>query len=195
MTFPGVEMAKIGVFLGSGEAISLYFLAAKQLGRSIAESGHTLVCGACGNGLMGALIGSTLDEGGEVVGILSTEVASSEVPHPKLKNVSNVATIAERKRLIRELSDIILVFPGGVGTLDEFFEAFALKRIGLFGKPIGLLNINDFYQPLISQIDKIVNDGFTKEKHRDLIVYASNTDRLLALLVLELESRSGGRIM
>lgn len=184
-------MVKVGVFLGSGAASPIYYQAAELLGRNIAKRGYRLVCGASGNGLMGALIGSTLDEGGEVLGILPTEVSSREVPHHGLKVVWTVVTVAERKRLIRELADIILVFPGGVGTLDEFFEAFALKRMGLFCKPIGLLNFNEFYQSLIFQIDNLVNEGFSKAKHRDLIVYESDHDRLLDLLVLESERRPG----
>jgi uncharacterized protein (TIGR00730 family) len=176
-------MTTIGVFLGSAEGSPKYSQAARLLGKKIAKDTHTLVCGANGGGLMGALISSVLEDGGNVIGILPDEVASSEIPHVGLSQIRRVDTVAERKKIIRQLSDVILVFPGGVGTLDEFFETFALKKAGLFDKPIGLLNFEGFYQPLISQIQSIVDAGFAKLKHTDLVAYSSSSDQLIDLLI------------
>jgi uncharacterized protein (TIGR00730 family) len=172
-------MAMIGVFLGSGEVSILYVRAAKLLGQEIAARGHTLVCGANGSGLMGNLIESVLNGGGNVVGILPQGEDIKEIPHPRLENINFVKTISDRKKAIRDISDVVIAFPGGIGTLDEFFEAYALKRAGLFSKPIGLLNLNDFYQFLILQIDVAVNEKFAKAKHRELVIHSSDPVRLL----------------
>lgn len=174
-------MAMIGVFLGSGDVPRLYIQAAEVLGQEIAVRGHTLVCGANGSGLMGKLIEAVLDRGGDVIGVLPQDI--KEVPHRRLTSIHSVKTIGDRKKAIRDMSDVVIAFPGGIGTLDEFFEAYALKRIGLFNKPIGLLNFNDFYNFLILQVDVLVDEKFAKAKHRELVVHASDSGRLIDVLL------------
>lgn len=185
-------MAMIGVFLGSGEVSMLYGRTAELLGQEIAARGHTLVCGASGSGLMGKLIESVLDGGGEVVGILPEDVAFEEIPHGRLKNFRSVKTISDRKKAIRDFSDVVIAFPGGLGTLDEFLEAYALKRAGQFNKPVGLLNFNGYYRFLILQIDVLVTEKFAKKKHRELVIKDADPGRLLDSLLAEfaLNSRS-----
>lgn len=180
-------MASIGIFLGSATGSNQYALAAEKLGRYIADSRHSIVCGANGSGLMGVLIDAALKNGGEVVGVLPTEEGTDELTHNGLTKICYVKSISERKKTIREKSDVIFVFPGGIGTLDEFFEAFSLKRSGQFHKPIGLLNSCNFYQPLLIQIQNLVDEGFAKEKHRDLITHHVDPVQLLDHLLSELK--------
>lgn len=181
-------MAKIGVFLGSHNGHQCYTNAVLLLGQEVAARGHVLVCGASGSGTMGSLIESALNAGGAVIGVLPSKVNSNEVPHPDLIQIHKVPTVSDRKKEIRELSDIIITLPGGIGTLDEFFEAYTLKKSNLFNKPIGLLNINGFYNSLIAQIGVIINEGFAKEKHRELFSHSSDATALLDSLLSKIEA-------
>lgn len=179
-------MAKIGVYLGSLDVSPLYTNAALLLGQEIAARGHVLICGASGSGMMGELIGSAIDAGGVVIGVLPREIASNEIPHPSLTHIHSVPSVSDRKKAIRDLSDIIITLPGGIGTLDEFFETYMLKKSNLYSKPIGLLNIGNFYKHLIAHIDVIVTEGFSKAKHRALFTYSSDVVELLESLLTQI---------
>jgi uncharacterized protein (TIGR00730 family) len=179
-------MAKIGIFLGSSTPSEKYSQAVKKLGRHIAQQGHSVICGANGSGLMEDLIGSILSNDGEILGILPADDCSDEIPHEDLTKILSAISISERKKIIRDQSDVILVCPGGLGTLDEFFETLALKRLGKYCKPIGLLNIDSFYDPILIQIENLISEGFAKVKHNDFFITDSDPIKLVYLLLSEM---------
>jgi uncharacterized protein (TIGR00730 family) len=136
---------------------------AVALGRLLAARGIELVYGGASVGLMGALADSTLAAGGTVIGVIPTRLVELEVAHAGLTKLHVVETMHERKALMGELSDAVIAMPGGTGTLDELFELFTWKQLGLHRKPIGLLDVDDYWQPLLAFLEHAVNERFLRE--------------------------------
>ena len=132
----------------SGQCDPAYHAAAYAVGQHIARAGATLVYGGGSAGSMGAVANGALSEGGEVIGILPRFMADLEWGHPGLTRLELVEDMRERKHRLLTDSDAVVALPGGCGTLEELFEAITLKRLGLYFKPILLLNTRDFYAPL-----------------------------------------------
>lgn len=131
-----------------------------------------VVYGGASRGLMGALADAALAEGGEVIGVMPRSLNHREIAHPNLSALHMVDTMHERKARIVELSDAFAVLPGGIGTLDELFEAFTWAQIGIHSKPIALIDVDGFYQPLIAHLRKCVEAGFlSQERFDSLLVY------------------------
>jgi len=166
------------VFLGSHGA-PRYEEAAARLGQTIAGRGDTLVYGGASVGLMGVLADAALAAGGEVIGVIPAGLFDVEVAHPRLSAMHETATMHERKALMYDLADTFVAFPGGFGTLDETFEAITWSALGIHAKPVGFLEVDGFWGPLIDWLHHAVDVGVISERRRDLLVLDHDPDRLL----------------
>jgi uncharacterized protein (TIGR00730 family) len=168
------------VFCGSSSgADPAYAEAAAEMGRLIAESGRTLVYGGGNVGLMGVVADAALAAGGKVIGVIPRSLMDREVGHGGVTELHVVGSMHERKALMAELSDGFLALPGGVGTLEEFFETWTWAVLGLHAKPFGLLDVMGFYGPLLGFLDQLVEKGFVKPKYRDMLVVGRDPVELL----------------
>ena len=150
------------------------------MGRHLAQSGRRLVYGGGRTGLMGAIADGALAAGGEVIGIMPKHLVDREVAHTGLTELRVVSSMHERKSLLSELSDGFLAMPGGLGTLEELFEIWTWGQLGLHRKPYGLLDVNEFFAPLLSFLDHAVLQGFIRQEYRDLLVVDTDPGALIA---------------
>jgi uncharacterized protein (TIGR00730 family) len=176
-------MKRILVFCGSSPGRRPeYRTAADGLGRLLAERGIGVVYGGASVGLMGALADGALGAGGEVIGVIPGRVFPAEIPHAGLSEQHVVATMHERKALMAELSDAVIALPGGTGTLDELFEMFTWSQLGLHRKPIGLLDVEGYWERLLAFLDYMVAERFIHAEHRDTLLIDRDAATLLARL-------------
>ncbi len=173
-------MNNICVFLGSNQGTSSDFhRIAVSLGQELVRRDLSLVYGGSDAGLMGVLADAVLDAGGQVVGIIPETLIEKEVAHLGLSEQIIVSTMHERKAMMMELSDGFIALPGGLGTLEEFFEVLTWAQIGLHEKPCGFLDVNGYYAQLNAFLDKVAQMGFVKAAHRDLAMLAESPEALL----------------
>jgi len=178
----------ICVFLGSNPgAHRVYAQATEDMGRELAAHGLTCVYGGSDTGLMRLLADSVLESGGKVIGVTVKALRDQEIFHPGLTELHVVSTMHERKALMHQLSDGFVALPGGIGTLEEFFEVYTLAQLGFHSKPCGLLNVNNYYAPLDALLDNAEREGFLKSPHRNTIIRADNPADMLSLIVGKLE--------
>ncbi len=178
---------RVCVFCGSNVGTNPAFReSALELARILVARQWELVYGGGAVGLMGILADAVLARGGEVTGVIPEFLVDKEVGHSGLTRRIVVPTMHERKETMYRLSDAIVAMPGGFGTLDELFEFVTWAQLGLHGKPIGLLNVDGFYDSLLSQLDRMVTDGFLRAEHRGLIRVGAAAETL----VRELETHS-----
>jgi uncharacterized protein (TIGR00730 family) len=167
------------VFCGSSVGSKPAFIgAAIALGKVLAASRIRVVYGGGRVGLMGALADATLNAGGQVVGVIPQQLVDREVAHQGLTELRVVQSMHERKALMADLSDGFVALPGGLGTLEEFFEVWTWGQLGLHQKPYGLLNVNGFYDPLVQFIDQLVEQKFVKSEHRRMVIIESDVAML-----------------
>lgn len=153
---------------------------AHSVGRDLARRGIGVVYGAGGGGLMGALAQGALDEGGEVVGVIPTFMIEREWGRDDLTEVHVVETMHERKALMADLTSAFLALPGGMGTLEEIFEVWTWRQIGLLDKPVGFLDAGGFWTPLLDSLRGLGEAGFMSQASLDDIVVAPDLDTALA---------------
>jgi uncharacterized protein (TIGR00730 family) len=177
-------MNRLCVFCGSkvGEG-ELYAHAARQLGRLLAERGLGLVYGGGHVGLMGVLADAVLNAGGEAIGVIPQALVDRELAHAGLTQLRVVATMHERKAVMADLSGGFLALPGGFGTADELFEILTWAQLGLHAKPVGLVNVAGFFDPLLAWLDHTVATGFLRDRHRQLLLEAEHPGALLDLML------------
>lgn len=154
--------------------------AATELGQLIAREGLHLVYGGASVGLMGAVADGVLSAGGVVTGVLPRNLFLKEVAHKGLTDLRIVESMHERKALMASLADGFIAMPGGYGTFEEFFEILTWAQLGLHGKPIGLLNIRDYYSSLLALADHGTREGFIRDEHRGMILSDSSCEALLS---------------
>ena len=173
-------MQRVCVFCGSGlGARSVYEIATRRLGVALAARGLGLVYGGASVGLMGVLADAVLDAGGQVTGVIPTLLVNREIAHRGLQDLRVVATMHERKALMADLADVFVVLPGGMGTLDETCEILTWAQLGLHAKPCGLLDVEGYFQPLITFLDHSVTEGFLRPEHRGFLTVDEDPDQLL----------------
>jgi uncharacterized protein (TIGR00730 family) len=153
--------------------------AAYALGQQLALNGHSLVYGGGSQGLMGAVADGALTHGGEVIGILPKFMADLEWGHPGLTELCLVEDMRERKHLLLTGSDAVVALPGGCGTLEELFEAITLKRLGIYFNPIVLLNSRNYYQPLQTFMQQVIDEKFMAVEHGAMWSLVDNVDEVL----------------
>ena len=171
---------RICVFCGSNPGSDpVYVDAARQLGRLFARDGIGLVYGGGSVGLMGEVADAVLHSGGEAIGVIPHALWAREVGHRGLTDLHIVETMHERKAMMADLADAFIALPGGLGTLEEIFEIWTWAQLGLHEKPVGFLDINGFYTPLLQFLDRAVRERFLKEPHRAIAMVDADPERLL----------------
>ena len=174
------KLKSIAVFCGSSSGHnSVYVEKAQLLGTYLGQKGHHLVYGGGNIGLMGAIANATLEAGGIVTGVLPHFLNKKEVGHVALSKLILVDSMHERKQKIEQLSDAFIAMPGGFGTLEEVSEMLTWAQLGLHQKPIGLYNLNGYYDAFLLQLDHMVNEGFLKPQNRKMVVTNNNPERLI----------------
>ncbi len=171
---------RLCVFCGSSKgARENYLHAARTLGQELATRGIELVYGGGNVGLMGATANAVLAAGGRVTGVITEHLTTFEIGHIDIHDLRVVKTMHERKALMAELADGFIALPGGIGTLDEFFEVLTWAQLGIHSKPCALLNVDGFYDPLLNLMNHAVEERFVRAAHRDLIVVETEPAALL----------------
>lgn len=171
---------RICVFCGSNPGHNgAYQQAAAELGRLLARESIGLVYGGGRVGIMGTLADAALAAGGQVIGILPATMNRPGIPHPGLTELQIVDSMHSRKAKMIALADAFIALPGGMGTLDELFEALTLSQLGYQPKPIGILNIAGYYDPLLGMVEHAIEHGFVRPQHRGLFFVAEDPALLL----------------
>ncbi|MSU79189.1 MAG: TIGR00730 family Rossman fold protein [Gemmataceae bacterium] len=186
-------MKRICVFCGSrAGSATIYAETTRDLGRAMARRGLGLVFGAGHVGLMGVLTDAVREAGGETIGVIPQSLVDRELAHASLTDLRIVESMHDRKALMAELSDAFIALPGGFGTLDELFEILTWAQLRFHAKPIGILNVNGFFDPLLAWIDRAIAEDFLKEKNRELLKVESDVERLLERLLTSEPGASNG---
>ncbi|MCE8020682.1 TIGR00730 family Rossman fold protein [Halomonas sp. MCCC 1A11036] len=176
-------MSRFCVYLGSRDGRDPAFLEATQaLGRELAARGHCLVYGGARIGLMGALANAVLEGGGDVIGVMPDHLVEREQAHQGLPTLIRVNNMHERKASMAAHADAFIALPGGIGTLEELFEAWTWQYLGLHDKPIGVLDTAGFYSPLLTFLDSTVEHGFLNARTRSCLIDAEEPATLLDAL-------------
>lgn len=178
-----MPLRSICVFCGASPGVNpLYRETAEALGRHIGERGLRLVYGGGAVGLMGVVADAAMAAGGEVIGIIPHSLERSEVGHRGLTRLEVVDGMHARKARMAELSDAVIALPGGLGTLEELFEVWTWAQLGYHAKPLGLLDVNGFYEKLSLFLDHLVDEGFVRAPHREMLQRGTSPAELLANL-------------
>lgn len=176
-------MTRICVFAGSGSGvIDDYAETASELGQALASYGCSLVYGGAKIGVMGVLADAVLAGGGEVTGVIPAFLVDREVAHQGLTQLRVVDSMHERKGVMSELSDVVIALPGGLGTLEELFEALTWAQLGLHQKPCGLLNAAGYFDHLLAFLDHAVDQGFVAAEYRAMLACEADAGALLDCL-------------
>jgi hypothetical protein len=171
---------RVLVFCGSSPGSRPeYAQCAETLGRLVASRGLEIVYGGAHVGLMGVLADSALGAGGKVIGVIPNRLVEAEIAHAGLTKLHVVDTMHERKALMAELSDAVIALPGGTGTLDELFEMFTWSQLGLHRMPIGLLDVAEYWQPLLRFLEHAVNERFLRAEHFETMLVERDPEALL----------------
>jgi len=176
-------MNSVAIFCGSSEGYNeIYRETAYQLGATLAEQGITVIYGGAKVGLMGTIADGVLNHNGTIKGIIPDFLRTKEIAHEGLTELIIVKTMHERKLKMHELSDAVIVLPGGWGTMDEMFEMLTWGQMGLHQKPIALLNVNGFYDSLSVLINNMVQEGFLNEYTKEMLIVSDNIEDLLQMI-------------
>ncbi|MGB7875891.1 MAG: TIGR00730 family Rossman fold protein [Anaerolineales bacterium] len=187
-------MESICVFCGSSDAVSPdYLAAARQVGLVLAERGLRLIYGGGKTGLMGAVADGALEGGGEVVGVIIPSMNTNPLAHSSLTRMDVVPSMHARKARMHELADGYIALPGGFGTLDELFETVTWGQVGEHEKPVGLLNVKDYYVPLLAALEHAVQEGFVFQEHLDALACESDPGALLDAMQNHVHPHEAGR--
>jgi uncharacterized protein (TIGR00730 family) len=173
-------MKSVSVFCGSSMGSrDIYREEAKKLAEYLCANDLELTYGGSNVGIMKILADTMLKNGGRVVGAIPQFLIDIEVGHTELTKLHIVETMQDRKTLLAEISDAFIAFPGGMGTLDELFEMITLTQLRVQDKPIGILNIEGYYDHLLMFLDRAVEDGFIRKEHRDNLMVSDQVEDLM----------------
>ena len=174
-------MKSVCVFCGSSPGRDpIHAEAARALGRALAARGLTLVYGGGATGLMGIVADAALGAGGQVTGIIPRGLERRELAHRGLTRLEVVGSMHERKARMAALAEGFVALPGGMGTLEELAEILTWAQLGLHARPVGLLDVGGYYQPLVAFFDRAVTAGFLRPEHRALLAVERDPAALLA---------------
>jgi uncharacterized protein (TIGR00730 family) len=173
---------RIAVFTGSQAGPPSHARAAAAFGSGLAAAGVGIVYGGGHVGLMGVVADAALAAGGEVVGVIPQHLVDDELAHPGLSRLEIVGSMHERKALMADLADAFVALPGAAGTLEELFEAWTWGMLGLHAKPTVLLDVDGFWQPLLTQLRRMVDDGYLDGTRLDALGVVSDAAGLLAFI-------------
>ncbi len=180
------------VFCGSQPGVRpAYVAAARALGRRLAQQGSVTIYGGGHVGMMGALADAALAAGGRVVGVIPEHLMRPEVAHQNLDELLVVASMHERKRAMAERADAFVVLPGGYGTFEEMFEMVTWLQLELQAKPVGVLNVEGYFDHLLAFLRHGAAEGFIRAEHRDLLLVDVTPEALLERLARRAPVRAG----
>jgi uncharacterized protein (TIGR00730 family) len=175
------QIRRLAVFCGSNPgARPEYAHAARAFGKLLASRGIGIVYGGSNVGLMQVLADAMLDELGDIIGVIPQMLVAREVANKALSDLRIVDSMHDRKALMAELADGFVALPGGIGTLEEFFEIWTWAQLGMHDKPCGLLNVAGYFDPLLEFLDRAVAEKFVREVHRKMVIVESDPAELLA---------------
>jgi uncharacterized protein (TIGR00730 family) len=175
-----VTISSVCVYCGSSPGRQpVYVEAARALGRALVRREMRLVYGGARVGVMGALADAVLEAGGQVIGVIPRALSGKEVAHDGLGELIVTESMHARKMIMAERSDACIALPGGIGTLEELFEAWTWTQLGFHAKPCGLLNTAGYFDALIRFLDHGVEESFLQQTHRDILLVDTEVDRLL----------------
>lgn len=178
-------MRRVCVFCGSSRLASRDFqFAARKMGQEIAGKKLQLVYGGANIGLMHQVAEGALEEGGHVIGVIPERMVGREIAHSGLTELIVVRSMHERKMRMAELSDAFIALPGGLGTLEEIFEAITWAQLRLHAKPCGFLNVSGYFDKLMEFLDHCVKEGFIRAEHRAMIAQDEDPRRLLKVIAV-----------
>lgn len=187
---------RLAVFLGSRDGSQPRLVeTAYDVGRQLAERGVELVYGGGGSGLMGHISQGVLDHGGRVFGAIPRFMVEREWArlHAPGVELHVVDTMHQRKAMMAERAQAFLALPGGLGTLEEFFEVWTWQTLSLHAKPVGLLNVDGFWDPLVTMLDRVAQAGFADRRTVDALVVATDLDNALAAFAEQIDRNEHGR--
>ena len=162
--------------------LPIFKAAAEALGKTMGGGRHTLIYGGGNIGLMGTVADALLQSGGEVIGVIPEFLLNREVGHQGLTRLEVVHSMHERKKRMADLADAFLAMAGGWGTLDELAEILTWKQLGLIQQPVGILNVNGFFNPLLTQMESMAEHGFLKQEQLEFLVVDQSPESLLLRL-------------
>lgn len=173
-------MHSIVVYCASSLGVNpIYNEVAAELGEKMAANNIRLIYGGGGFGLMGNVANAVLKNGGEVTGVIPNFLVDLEIAHQTLTELHFVETMHERKFKMVQLAKGVIALPGGYGTMDELFEILAWRQLKLYDGPVAIINTNGFYDLMLKQLDRMVDDGFLKAENRSLLIVADTVDEVL----------------
>jgi len=173
-------LEKVTVYCASSDKVDgKYFDLAGKLGETLAKNNITTVYGGSSMGLMAKLANTALENGGDVIGIMPRFMNEVEWSHQGLTELILVEDMRQRKEMLLEGVDALVALPGGCGTLEELSEAITLKRLGKFTKPIIIVNTDGFYNPLIELFDRMIQENFLREEHRNIWTVVNTAEEIL----------------
>ena len=174
-------MKSICVFCGSSDSVHADYLnTARQLGNLLAQKGIRLIYGGGKTGLMGAVANGTMEAGGEVIGVIIPSMNTPALAHTGLTRLEVAPDMHGRKARMHELAEGYIALPGGYGTWDELFEAITWAQTGAHEKPVGMLNVREYYNPLLAAMDHAVAEGFVYPEHREAVFCDTDPLKLLS---------------
>lgn len=175
-----MSMKSVCVFCGSSMGFHpIYRKTTEDLGRMIAAEKLTLVYGGGSVGLMGVLANTVMENGGKVIGVIPRFLYDKEVGLDSVTELIIVDSMHERKQKMAELSNAFIALPGGIGTMEELFEIFTWSQLALIKKPVAILNVNHFYDEVITFINKMVQEGFLRHETADSLIHSGNVMELI----------------
>ena len=178
-------LQRVCVYCASNDGARPEYLAsARQIGTLLAQRGMAVVYGGGRVGLMGALADAALGAGGEVIGVMPHALVQREVAHHGLTALHVVDSMHERKALLAEMADAFVALPGGLGTLEEFFETWTWAQLGVHQKPVGLLDVADYWRPLITMLEHVEAEGFMRGTPREWLAIDTDPTSLLDRLAI-----------
>ncbi len=176
-------MKKIAIFCGASIGFNpVYAKAAHDLGVFLARQGIEIIFGGGKFGMMGAIADAALKEGGKVRGVIPDFLKLEEIEHTGVHEMITSQNMSDRKMTISKIVDAYMALPGGFGTLDELMEVLTLGQLQIEYKPIGILNTNGFFNPLITQFDLMVKEGFLKPENRAMVLESDNIEKLFEMM-------------
>jgi hypothetical protein len=178
-----MTLKSICVYCGANPgADPAYAEAARAVGRALAEAGVRLVYGGGQVGLMGILADAAIDAGGDVTGVIPAFLDHKEIAHPRVTDMRIVTTMHERKMIMAEEAEGFIALPGGLGTMEELFEMWTWSQLGRHEKPLGLLNVNGYWDQLLAFLDHMQAEGFVEARHRAMLICEDSPEGVIAAL-------------
>ena len=176
-------MKKICIFCGSSMGFDpIYKEKAAELGRVLADNGCELLYGGGSVGLMKIIADVMMERHCKVTGTITQHLLDMRVGHPDIDELIVVETMAERKKILEDMADGFIALPGGIGTMDEFFEAYVLSQLRVFDKPVALYNVNGYYNGIVEFIQHIAHEGFMRKEHADNLIVSDDAKELLKMM-------------